>query len=260
MDDKEKQKKRIRNRILFLVLAGALTAAARPGIHFFEALIADGEPTATTSAAAAILCGLIAIVLLTTIAGILSLARWPVAGTAILIFLITTACGVTLYKSVQNMPPPAVTTPGTPRPTVTPPQVEIITMERENGNPETGSVFYRRYGNERGSLVVENGSRSDICFRMLDRHGLLVLIFYVRAGDSCTVPVPTGTYEFRCVTGGEWIDEETYFGDKTHYRRVLESYVFYDGQPEIMKLTEGLPEMKTIKKKDFEDTTVAFYS
>ena len=157
------------------------------------------------------------------------------------------------------MPAPAEKTPGTPRPTVTPPQVEIVTVERENGNPETGSVFYRRYGNERGSLIVENSSRSDICFRMLDRHGLLVLIFYVRAGDSCTVHVPTGTYEFRCVTGGEWVDEENYFGDKTHYRRLLETYIFYDGQTEVMKLTEGLPEMKTIKKKDFEDTTVGYY-
>ena len=197
---------------------------------------------------------------LSAIAGLLSLVHWPVIGTAILIFLITAACGAALYNSVQSMPPPAEKTPGTPRPTVTPPQVEIVTVERENGNPETGSVFYRRYGNERGSLIVENGSRSDICFRMLDRHGLLVLIFYVRAGDSCTVRVPTGTYEFRCVTGGDWIDEENYFGEKTHYRRVLETYIFYDGQSEIMKLTEGLPEMKTIKKKDFEDTTVGYYS
>ena len=259
MDEKEKEKKRNRNWVVFLLLAGALAAAARPSIRFFEALIADGEPTAVTFTAAAILCGLIAIVLLSAIAGLLSLVHWPVIGTAVLIFLITAACGAALYNSVQSMPAPAEKTPGTPRPTVTPPQVEIVTVERENGNPETGSVFYRRYGNERGSLIVENGSRSDICFRMLDRHGLLVLIFYVRAGDSCTVHVPTGTYEFRCVTGGEWVDEENYFGDKTHYRRLLETYIFYDGQTEVMKLTEGLPEMKTIKKKDFEDTTVGYY-
>ena len=259
MDDKEKEKKRNRSWVVFFLLVGALAAAARPAIRFFEALIADGEPTATTFTAAAILCGLIAIVLLSTIAGLLSLVHWPVIGTAILIFLITAACGATLYNHVQNMPPPTEKTPGTPRPTVTPPQVEIVTVERENGNPETGTVFYRRYGNEKGRLMIENGSRSDVCFRMVDRHGLLVLIFYVRAGDSCTVAVPTGTYEFRCVTGGEWIDEETYFGEKTHYRKVLETYVFYDGQPEILKLTEGLPEMKTIKKKDFEDTTVGYY-
>ena len=259
MDDKEKEKKRNRSWVVFFLLVGALAAAARPAIRFFEALIADGEPTATTFTAAAILCGLIAIVLPSTIAGLLSLVHWPVIGTAILIFLITAACGATLYNHVQNMPPPTEKTPGTPRPTVTPPQVEIVTVERENGNPETGTVFYRRYGNEKGRLMIENGSRSDVCFRMVDRHGLLVLIFYVRAGDSCTVAVPTGTYEFRCVTGGEWIDEETYFGEKTHYRKVLETYVFYDGQPEILKLTEGLPEMKTIKKKDFEDTTVGYY-
>ena len=42
MDDKEKVKKRNRSWIIFLFLAGALAAAARPAIHFFEALIADG--------------------------------------------------------------------------------------------------------------------------------------------------------------------------------------------------------------------------
>ncbi len=262
MDDKEKEKakKRKRNLVVLFVLAGAIAAAARPAIRFFETLIADGEPTATTFTAAAILFGLIAIVLLSGISGILTLMHWPIIGTAILIFLITVACGMTLYNSVQNMPLPAEKTPGTPRPTVTPPQIEIVTVERVNDNPETGTVFYRRYGNERGNLMIDNGSRSDICFRMVDRHGLLVLIFYVRAGDSCTIAVPTGTYEFRCVTGGEWVDEETYFGDKSHYRRLLETYVFYDGQTEILTLTEGLPEMKTIKEKDFEDTTVGYFS
>ena len=92
MDEKEKKKKRNRNRAVFFLLAGALAAAARPSIRFFEALIADGEPTAVTFTAAAILCGLIAIVLLSAIAGLLSMVHWPVIGTAVLIFLITTAC------------------------------------------------------------------------------------------------------------------------------------------------------------------------
>ena len=252
MDENEKKKKRKRNRVVFFLLAGALAAAARPGMRFFEMLLAEGEATAAVSAKAAILCGLAAIVVLTVIAGILALVRWPVTGTAVLILLLTVFCGAAVYQSVQKMPPLPESTPGTPRPTVTPPQVQIVTVERENGNPETGTVFYRRYGNERGSVFVKNGSRSDICFRMYDRHGLLVLIFYVRAGDACTVSVPTGTYEFRCVTGGEWIDEEAYFGEHSHFRKLPESYVFYDGQQETIVLTEGLSEMKNIKKKDFE--------
>ena len=107
MDEKEKEKKRNRNWVVFLLLAGALAAAARPSIRFFEALIADGEPTAMTFTAAAIICGLIAIVLLSAIAGLLSMVHWPVIGTAVLIFLITAACGAALYNSVQNMPAPA---------------------------------------------------------------------------------------------------------------------------------------------------------
>ena len=256
MDENEKKKKRYRNRVIFLLLAGALAAAAGPGMRFFEARLAEGEFTAAVSAQAAILCALAGIVVLTVIAGVLSLVRWPVTGTALLILLLTVFCGVAVYQSVQQVQPLPETTPGTPRPTVTPPQVEIITVEKENGNPESGTVFYRRYGNERGSVIVNNGSRSDICFRMYDRHGLLVLIFYVRAGDTCTVAVPTGTYEFRCVTGGEWIDEEVYFGANSHFRKLPESFVFYDGQPETIVLTSGLPEMKNIRQKEFEDLTV----
>lgn len=259
MDDHEKLKKRRRNRILFFLMAGALAAAAGPGIRFFENLISGGSRTEQSFVAAAILCGMIAIVFLTIVAGILSLVHWPVTGMAILIFLITAACGAELYNGVQNMPAPAETTPGTPRPTVTPPQVEIVTIERENTNPETGTVFYRRYGNERGSAVIQNNSLSDICFRMFDRHGLLVLIFYVRAGDSCVMPVPTGTYEFRCVTGGTWVDEEVYFGENSHFRKLLETYVFYDGQAETITLSSGLPEMKLIRQKEFEDTAAGYY-
>ena len=81
----------------------------------------------------------------------------------------------------------------------------------------------------------------------------------MRQGTNKNPPFRRGNGGCCCVTGGEWVDEENYFGDKTHYRRLLETYIFYDGQTEVMKLTEGLPEMKTIKKKDFEDTTVGYY-
>ena len=93
---------------------------------------------------------------------------------------------------------------------------------------------------------------------MVDRHGLLVLIFYIRAGDSCIMPVPTGTYDFRCVTGGEWVDEFTYFGENSHFRKLPSTYVFYASQPEQIVLTSGLPEMRNIKKKDFEDTSMGY--
>lgn len=258
MDENEKTKKRKRNRIVFLLLAGALAAAAGPGIRFFERMIAAGSPTESTHMAAILLCGIAAIVFLTLFAGLLSLVKWPVSGTSFLIVLVAAACGAALYHGVQNVPAPAEETPGTPRPTITPPPVEIVTVERQNGNPETGTVFYRRYGNEQGTLRIENGSRSDICFRMVDRHGLLVLIFYIRAGDSCIMPVPTGTYEFRCVTGGEWVDEFSYFGENSHFRKLPSTYVFYASQPEQIVLTSGLPEMRNIKKKDFEETSMGY--
>jgi hypothetical protein len=34
--------------------------------------------------------------------------------------------------------------------------------------------------------------------------------------------------------------------------------VFYASQPEQIVLTSGLPEMRNIKKKDFEDTSMGY--
>lgn len=256
-----KNKKRKANLILFVVLAGALAAAARPSVRFLEDLIAEGGATTDTSRlAAVVLYGMLAIVALTALSGMLAVARGPVAGTSVLIILAVALCGVAIYTAVNNMPedaPPEAS--DTPRPTVTPPEVSIRPTVRVNHNPETGTVFYRRYGNERATAIIKNDSQADICFRMFDKHGLLVLIFYVRAGEITYMPVPTGTYEFRCVTGRTWESEETYFGEKTRYRKLPDQYVFYDGDSIIIPLSSGLPEMKDIREKDFETFDEAYY-
>ena len=250
-----KNKKRLANWILFFVLSGAFCAGARPAVRFLEELIAEGEKSGTTHLAAVILYGMAAIVLLTSVLGFLAVARGPVAGTSVLILFAAAICGTALYLAVRDAPGPTEEAPGTPRPTVTPPEVVISFTPKINRNPENGEVFYRRYGNESGLAIFENNSTSDIYFRMFDRHGILVLIFYVRAGEICRMPVPTGTYEFRCVTGRAWEGEETYFGDKSRFRTLPGQYVFYNDSPITIELTPGLPEMEDIKIKEFEEFT-----
>ncbi len=245
-----KNKRRAANLILFAVFAAVLAAAARPALSFFEALLADSFTGSSLRLAAVILYGMVAIVVLTAITGLLAVARGPSGATALLILIVAGACGAALYYSVQNMPEAVEATPGTPRPTVTPPVVEF-TPTVKNENPETGTVMYRRYGNQQGTLIIHNNSMSDIYFRMTDRHGLLVLVFYVRAKETCEMPSPTGTYTLRCATGKNWVDEESYFGDSTRFRMFPKDYVLYGNEAVELTISWGLPEMSDITMKEF---------
>ena len=249
MDDKKKKRKI--NTVIVLVFVLALALLAKPAVRFFSALISDERAAGTSEFAAIIICGIIVIVFLTALSGILAVLRCPVGGTSLLIACAAVVCGAALWLGVKSMPEPAAPVHATPRPTVTPPVVEISTAPKANTNPENGTVFYRRYGNERANLHIENYSLSDMYYKMVDKHGLLVLVFYVRAREGCTVTVPTGTYQLLCVTGKKWENEETFFGENSYYRKLPEKYVFYDDQTVNITLSSGLPEMNNIKAKEF---------
>lgn len=249
MDDKKKRRKI--NTAIVLVFVLALALLAKPAVRFFSALITDERAASTSEFAAIIICGIIVIVFLTALSGILAVLHCPVGGTSLLIACAAVVCGAALWLGVKNMPEPADPVQNTPRPTVTPPAVEIQTAPKANSNPENGTVFYRRYGNERAKLHIDNCSLSDMYYKMVDKHGLLVLVFYVRAREECDITVPTGTYQLLCVTGRTWENEETFFGENTYYRRLPEKYTFYDNQTIDITLTSGLPEMNNIKAKEF---------
>ena len=88
---------------------------------------------------------------------------------------------------------------------------------------------------------------------MVDRHGVMVLIFYVRAGDSCRLPAPTGTYFFLCATGRLWEGEETYFGEKTRFRKLPALFPLERDSVAEIVLSPGLPELVNITQKEYED-------
>ena len=248
-----KEKKRIIiNTVIWLLIAGGIALAARPGIEFFQKLLAqETENEQLTWVAAIIIYAMIAIVLLSVISGAFAVLRGPAAATALLTVAAVALCGYAIYASVTNMPEAVEDPPGTPRPTITPPQVEIVTTAKNNENPETGYEFYRRYSNEDGNLTIDNQSQSDLYIRMVDRHGVLVLIFYVRSGDSCTLNTPKGTYELHMATGKYWGGEDALFGETTKYRKMPEQYSMERGKSVTVKPTTGLRETVNMKEKDF---------
>jgi hypothetical protein len=247
------KKKRRANIIVFIVLAVALAAAAKPAMRFFSELIFTEGTTVYSETVVLLICGALAIIVLTVLSGVLALTNGPAKGSALLIFAVAVICGMMLYLSIRDAPAPEAEPTGTPRPTVTPPEVEIVIQPRKSANPESGTVIYRRYSNQPAWVSVQNNSQSDICFRMVDRHGVMVLIFYVRAGESCKLPAPTGTYFFLCATGRLWEGEETYFGEKTRFRKLPDYFPLDKGSVAEIVLSPGLPELKDITQKEYED-------
>ena len=247
------KKKRRANIIIFIVLAAILAVAARPAMRFFSELVFADGTTVYSETVVLLICGAMAIILLTILSGVLALTNGPAKGSALLIFAVAVVCGMMLYLSVRDTPPEAAEPSGTPRPTVTPPEVEIVVQPKKSANPESGTVIFRRYSNQTAWVSVQNGSQSDICFRMVDRHGVMVLIFYVRTGESCRLPAPTGTYFFLCATGRLWEGEETYFGEKTRFRKLPELFPLERNSVAEIVLTPGLPELENSTKKEYED-------
>ena len=249
----DKRKKRRANIIVFVVLAAVLAAAARPAMRFFSELLFAEGTTVYSETVVLLICGALAIVFLTILSGILALTNGPAKGSALAIFAVAAVCGMMLYLSIRNAPAPEPEASGTPRPTVTPPEVEIVVKPRTSNNPESGTVIYRRYSSQPAWVSVQNNSQSDICFRMVDRHGVMVLIFYVRAGESCRLPAPTGTYFFLCATGRLWEGEETYFGEKTRFRKLPELFPLEKDSVAEIVLSQGLPELVNITQKEYEN-------
>jgi hypothetical protein len=46
-----------------------------------------------------------------------------------------------------------------------------------------------------------------------------ILVFFVRSGETASVRVPLGGYEFRYAAGEKWYGEEYLFGRDTVYRK-----------------------------------------
>ena len=245
------EKKRKWNIAIFLVLLLLVAGAAVPGVRRIEESLFADAAEAEARAGAILVFGMVTIVCLAAVSGILALCKAPVTGPSLLIGFVLIGCGAAMFLGVKGTEETAEPTPA-PRPTVTPPAVEITeSASVSSGNPETGTEFFRLYDSCDAKLVVENGSNSDIYLQMLDRHETVVLRFYVRMGDTLEIPVPWGTYHFQLATGRYWENEETLFGSKTHYRAIEEVFSLQHQATLTLSFTSGFPETVTIKEREF---------
>lgn len=252
MDEKDK-----RNNIISLVLrllsvlAGA--ALCVPVAFFFNDLISGGSTTVQTMCGAAICTCLVALVVLAVVAGIRALAGKPFRLTVAVIALTAAVCLAAAFVFVRRGPEPSETSAeASPRPTVTPPVVEIADEETENSNPESGTVFYKKYADNSVRLTVDNASSQDIYVRLRTKDKMTVLSFYIRANDTVTVNGPTGTYEYVCALGKEWEDRETYFGENTRFKKSKEFCVYRFNDEKEIRISKSMSELLEVSRREFE--------
>ena len=271
MENKDKIKKAI-SLALRLAALGGCTALCVPVHSYFNELIGGGETTLESFTGAAVLCCIIMLIVLAVITGLRALAGRPYKLTvfALAAYLILCVAMVWMCTSYE----PSVISPAfengsdaeagsgaapgteftaTPRPTVTPPPVEIEVTNRYNTNPESGTVFYRRYFDNTVSLTIDNTSSRDLAIKLrTQKKSDLVLSFYVRANEAVTVSAPVGTYEMVYAIGRNWIDEDELFGENTKYKKAKELFTFaWNGEYEIT-VSKGYTELLEVSRSEFD--------
>ena len=130
------------------------------------------------------------------------------------IVMIITSLG---SSSVTSSSTASVNSTLTPKTTIAPtPSPSVISSLPL---PKTGTIFYGD-NLERLSEITINGSSGDSYYVKLKDSSLRdVFAFFVRAGDSVTMNVPTGMYYFYYASGDYWYGEDLLFGEKTMYAK-----------------------------------------
>ena len=105
-------------------------------------------------------------------------------------------------------PTPIPTPEPTPEPTPTPKPV--------NNNPTNGMVLVRKFSDQVCKVNITNELEKDCCVVMNHvKTEMDAIIVFVRAGESCQVSTPNGTYAFTAKVGDNYLTTDSYFGSET---------------------------------------------
>jgi len=93
--------------------------------------------------------------------------------------------------------------------------------------PESGTVYEdsKHHGSK---LTFYAASKFNTFVKLKDENGITVLSFYVRAGQSADIRVPTGNYYLYFAHGYDWYGPEAVFGTETVYEKAEEVLDFYN--------------------------------
>lgn len=251
MENKDKRKKTVSLILRLLAVAGGIYLCY-PLSFYFNDLLGNGETSPQTMSRAVLCACLVFLTVLAVIAGVRALAGQPIRLTIAVICLTMAAGTGAAALSISMQEPEITAAPSTPRPTVTPPAVEILQESAENTNPESGTIFYKKYADNTVQLTVDNASSRDLFIRLRTKEAMVVLEFYVRANDTVTVNAPTGTYEYVCAIGNRWENEETYFGENTKFKKGKEYTTYRWGSEHEILFNKALTGLLEVSIYEFD--------
>lgn len=85
--------------------------------------------------------------------------------------------------------------------------------------PKSGQVFLGSELYRRSQLSIVSSTTNSCYIKLKGTTGTDVFSFFVRAGDSVTVDVPSGTFYVYFSYGDDWYGTEHLFGDATTYSK-----------------------------------------
>lgn len=240
------------NLFLRLIAVAVGIGLCIPVTEYFAEFLGNGEKKIAAVSGSVLCCGLIALILLALIAGIRALTGRPfklTIGILALTMMICIGAGVVFFSNISDY---AVSNAvSSPRPTVTPPVV-ILEEKEEIENPESGTIFYKKYYDNTVKLEVDNASSSDLYVKLRSKEGLVVLVFYVRANDTVRINAPIGTYEYICAVGKEWKSEQELFGENTKFKKSKEMCTLKWGEYYDISVSRGFSELLEVSQREFE--------
>ena len=248
----ENKRKKILNLFLRLVAVAVGIGLCIPVTEYFAEFLGSGEKEIAAVSGAVLCCGLIALILIALVAGIRALTGRPfklTIGILAMTMMICIGAGVIFFRNIPDSA--AENRTFSPRPTVTPPPV-VIEEKEKTENPESGTIFYKKYYDNAAKLTIDNASSSDLYVKLRSKEGLVVLTFFVRANDTVTVNAPIGSYEYICAVGKEWEDDQEYFGDSTKFKKSKEICTLKWGDSCDISFSRGLTELLEVSRREFE--------
>lgn len=119
--------------------------------------------------------------------------------------------------------------------------------------PMSGQIL-SGYENHSGSEITVSASNSESCIvKLKTSSGIERLSFYVRAGDTVTVGVPSEYLYVYFASGNTWYGDKHLFGEDTDYQMVKNTrdFVDYTWSFTLYEVRDGNLSLKTIDKDDF---------
>ncbi len=125
------------------------------------------------------------------------------------------------------------------------------------GDPPPNYAFWIKEPKYRCDSILKINTSKDASYvvKIVDPYnGEVIMTFYLPAGISQEIDVPSGTFEIRYTSGTEWFGDDKMFGDKGTYAKADQTFRFSDGsgyELTLYRVRNGNLHTSKIRKEDF---------